>query len=120
MNYSLPLAFGMSKHDLKTVEPEQLTAKTFNEALILCIALSKYKHNHKLLACDLDMCGSQLSKCLGGSFHFPGEKIPSLERLCGNMAVTQWFCLQHGATPHVKTDQEIIQELRAQLAKLAA
>ena len=120
MNSELPLSFGMTKHDLKTVDSEQLTCKTFVNALATCIDLSKYKHNRKLLAADLDMCGSQLSKCLSGSFHFPGDKVPLLERLCGNTAVSQWFALQHGATLHVKTDAEVIAELRAQLAKVAA
>jgi len=117
MNSSLPLAFGMSKHDLKPVDTEQLTAKTYREALATCIDLSKYKHNKALLAADLDMPASQLSKCLSGSFHFPGDKVPILERLCGNTAVTQWFALQHGATLKVKTLEEKLAECEAKLAK---
>lgn len=117
---NLPLSFGMSKHDLKTVDEAQMTANTYREALALCIGLSRYKHNHALLAADLDMQGSQLSKCLSGSFHFPGDLVPVLERLCGNTAVTQWFVLQHGQSIKVKTPAEIIQEQAEEIAQLRA
>lgn len=121
MNSSLPLAFGMSKHDLKAVSPEQMVGATsYRNALSLCIDLSKYKHNRALLAADLDMQPSQLSKCISGSFHFPGDKVSELERLCGNTAVTQWFALQHGATLHYKSDAEIIKEQAEEIAILRA
>lgn len=121
MNSSLPLAFGMSKHELRSVAPEQLVgASSYRNALSLCIDLSKYKHNRALLAADLDMQPSQLSKCISGNFHFPGDKVSELERLCGNTAVTQWFALNHGATLHFKTADEIIREQAEEIKALRA
>lgn len=117
MNTPLPLLFGMSKHSVKPAEKSELTTKTFRGALQTCIELSKYKHNHSLLAADLEMPASQLSKCLNGSFHFPGDKVPILERLCGNTSVTQWFAAQHNATLHIKTVEEKLAECEAKLAQ---
>lgn len=117
----LPLAFGMSNHAIKTVDPSEMNGATdFRKALSTCIDLSKYKHNHALLAADLEMTGSQLSKCLRGSFHFPGDKVPLLERLCGNTAVTQWFASQHGADIRIKTAEEKLAECQARLQELEA
>ena len=124
MNSPLPLAFGVSKYTVKPAEPCELKAKTFRGALQTCIELSKYKHNHAMLAADLEMCASQLSKCLNGSFHFPGDKIPVLEKLCGNTSVTQWFAMKHNASLVIETVEQRLArenaELRAQLAKVAA
>ena len=121
MNLTLPLAFGMTKHEVRSVPAEKMVAATdYRHALKLCISLSKYKHNHELLACDLDMKGSHFSKCLNGTFHFPGDKIPVIEKLCGNTAITQWLASQHNATLHVETLEEKVKRLEAELAKVAA
>jgi plasmid maintenance system antidote protein VapI len=121
MSNSLNLSFGMANGEVSPVEDCQLrAAKSFKDSLKLCIKLSRVKRTQADLASQAGINACQFSKIIHGDFHLPEDSIPLIERLCGNSAMTQWFALQHGATLHVKTDQEIIQELRAQLAKVAA
>lgn len=125
MSNSLPLAFGAINCDVKPAPEGQLrAAKTFKDALTLCIKLSPIKRTQADLACLAGINVAQFSKVLNGGFHLPGDTIPIIERLCGNTAITQWLALQHNGVLVIETvEQKLAREnaeLRAQLAKVAA
>lgn len=121
MNNSLPLAFGAVSGDVKTVPESQLkAAKTFKDSLRLCIKLSPVKRTQNDLACLAGINACQFSKILKSDFHLPGDSIAAIERLCGNTAMTQWLALQHGATLHYKSPEEIIKEQAEEIAILRA
>lgn len=118
MNSSLPLSFGAVNGEVKTVEDSELRgAKSFKDAIKLCIQLSPIKRTQNDLACLAGINPCQFSKILKSDFHLPGDSISVIEKLCGNTAITQWLALQHGATLHIKTVEEKLAECEARLAK---
>ena len=125
MNSSLNLAFGMGNGTVKPVPESELRgAKDFRGAVQTCIKLSQVKRTQNDLALLVGMNATQLSKCINGPFHLPGDVIALVEKHCGNTAITQWLALQHNATLKVETAEERLlrenEELRAQLARVAA
>lgn len=121
LNKSLPLAFGASNGEVVTVDEGQLKAcKFFKDSLRLCMKLSRVKRTQADLACQAGVNACQFSKILHSDFHLPGDAIATIEKLCGNTAMTQWLAMQHGATLHQETLQEKIIRLEAELAKRAA
>lgn len=118
MNKSLNLAFGMTSGVVTPVAETQLrAAKTFKDALKLCMKLSRVKRTQAALALEAGINACQFSKILHGDFHLPEDSIPLIEKLCGNCAMTQWLALQHGATLHVKSVEERLAEAEAKLAE---
>lgn len=121
MSNSLNLAFGALNGDVIPVAEGQLRAATsFKDALRLCMKLSRVKRTQADLASQAGINACQFSKILHSDFHLPGDSIVLIEKLCGNSAMTQWLALQHGATLHVKTEAEIIQEQAIEIAQLRA
>jgi plasmid maintenance system antidote protein VapI len=121
MNQSLNLSFGMCCCEVLPVDEAQIkTCKTFKDALRLCMKLSRVKRTQSDLASQAGVNACQFSKILHSDFHLPGDAIATIEKLCGNTAMTQWLAMQHGATLHVKTDAEIIQEQAEEIAQLRA
>lgn len=119
MNNSLPLAFGAVSGDVKPAPEGQLrAAKTFKDALRLCIKLSPVKRTQNDLAILAGINACQFSKILKSDFHLPGDSIAVIEKLCGNTAMTQWLALQHGAELHYKTAEEKLAEAQAEIARL--
>jgi len=64
-------------------------------------------------------------RCHSHSFPFfaqvlLGDAIATIEKLCGNTAMTQWLAMQHGGSIHFETLQEKVARLEAELAKVAA
>lgn len=118
MNQSLNLSFGVSNGEVLTVDESQLKgAKTFKDALKLCMKLSRVKRTQADLASQAGVNACQFSKILHSDFHLPGDAIATIEKLCGNTAMTQWLAMQHGATLHIKTVEEKLAECEAKLAK---
>jgi DNA-binding transcriptional regulator YdaS (Cro superfamily) len=118
---NLSLSFGMTNGELKSVEPSQLRAALdFKSAVALCIRLSPIKRTQNDLAALAGINPCQFSKVLNGKFHLPGDKIPVIERLCANTAITQWLAKQHSAQLHFETLEEKVARLEAELAKVAA
>ena len=118
MNKSLPLAFGTSNGEVVTVDEGQLKAcKSFKDALKLCMRLSRVKRTQSDLASQAGINVCQFSKILRSDFHLPGDAIATIEKLCGNTAMTQWLAMQHNATIHIKTCEEKLAECEAKLAK---
>jgi len=118
MNQSLNLSFGVSNGEVSTVDEAQLKAcKSFKDSLRLCMKLSRVKRTQADLACNAGINVCQFSKIIRADFHLPGDSIASIEKLCGNTAMTQWLALQHGATLHIKTCEEKLAECEARLAK---
>jgi len=95
-------------------------AKSFRDALMICIKQSHVKRTNNELALLCGINPSQFHKCIYGDFHLPLAKIPVIENACGNTAITQWLALQHDATIEFEGPEKVIAELRAQLAKVAA
>jgi plasmid maintenance system antidote protein VapI len=121
MNKSLPLAFGTSNGEVSTVDEGQIKAcKSFKDALRLCMRLSRVKRTQADLAFQAGINVCQFSKILHSDFHLPGDSIAAIEKLCGNTAMTQWLALQHGATLHIKTDAEKLDDCQAELAAFKA
>jgi plasmid maintenance system antidote protein VapI len=121
LNKSLPLAFGVSNGEVVTVDEGQLKAcKFFKDSLRLCMKLSRVKRTQADLACQAGVNACQFSKILHSDFHLPGDAIATIEKLCGNTAMTQWLALQHGGSIHFETLQEKVARLEAELAKVAA
>ena len=121
MNKSLPLAFGASNGEVSTVDEGQLKAcKFFKDSLRLCMKLSRVKRTQADLACQAGVNACQFSKILHSDFHLPGDAIATIEKLCGNTAMTQWLAMQHGATIHIKTDAEKLADCQAELAAFKA
>jgi hypothetical protein len=63
---------------------------------------------------------TQFSKIINGAFHLPTDKIPVIEKLCGNSAMTQWLASQHGAQLKFETLEEKVVRLEKELARVAA
>lgn len=121
MNKSLNLSFGVSNGEVLTVDESQLRgAKTFKDALKLCMKLSRVKRTQSDLALQANINVCQFSKILHADFHLPGDSITKIEKLCGNTAITQWLALQHGATIHIKTAEEKLADCQAELAAFKA
>lgn len=121
MNKSLPLAFGASNGQVSTVDESQLKgAKTFKDALKLCMKLSRVKRTQADLASQAGINVCQFSKIIRADFHLPGDAIAVIEKLCGNTAMTQWLAMQHDATLHIKTDAEKLADCQAELAAYKA
>ena len=118
MNQSLNLSFGMCCCEVLPVDEAQIkTCKTFKDALRLCMKLSRVKRTQADLASQAGVNACQFSKILHSDFHLPGDAIATIEKLCGNTAMTQWLAMQHGATLHIKTVEEKLAECEAKLAK---
>ena len=118
MNQSLNLSFGMCCCEVLPVDEAQIkTCKTFKDALRLCMKLSRVKRTQSDLASQAGVNACQFSKILHSDFHLPGDAIATIEKLCGNTAMTQWLAMQHGATLHIKTVEEKLAECEAKLAK---
>jgi plasmid maintenance system antidote protein VapI len=79
--------------------------------------LSRVKRTQSDLASQAGVNACQFSKILHSDFHLPGDAIATIEKLCGNSAMTQWLAMQHGATLHIKTVEEKLAECEAKLAK---
>ena len=121
MNNSLALAFGAVSGEVKPVDECQLrAAKTFKDAVKLCISLSPIKRTQSDLACLAGINACQFSKILKSDFHLPGDSIPVIEKLCGNTAITQWLALQHNATLHTETLEEKVARLERENAEYKA
>lgn len=121
MSNSLNLAFGMTSGVVTPVAETQLrAAKSFKDALRLCMKLSRVKRIQSDLAMQAGINPTQFSKIIHSDFHLPGDSIAVIERLCGNCAMTQWLALQHGATLHIKTAEEKLAECQAELAAMKA
>lgn len=121
MNSSLNLAFGMTEGSVISVAETQLrAAKTFKDSLRLCMKLARVKRTQSDLAMQAGVNPCQFSKILHSDFHLPGDAIATIEKLCGNTAMTQWLALQHGGFIHFETLQEKVARLEAELAKVAA
>jgi plasmid maintenance system antidote protein VapI len=121
MNQSLNLSFGVSNGEVLTVDEAQLKAcKTFKDALRLCMKLSRVKRTQADLASQAGINVCQFSKIIRADFHLPGDSIASIEKLCGNAAMTQWLALQHNATLHIKTDAEKLADCQAEFAAYKA
>lgn len=121
MNNSLNLAFGAVSGDVKPASEAEIRAvKTFRDAIRLCIKLAPVKRTQNDLACLAGINATQFSKIINGAFHLPTDKIPVIEKLCGNTAITQWLAAQHGATLHIKTAEERLAECQAELEALKA
>lgn len=95
-------------------------AKSFRDALMICIKQSHVKRTNNELALLCGMNPSQFHKCIYGDFHLPLAKVPLVENACGNTAMTQWFAMQHDATLECEGPEAKLSELNAQLAKVAA
>ena len=78
------------------------------DAILLCVTLSRRQYGQ--IAHDLDMKPSHFTKCLGKQYreHFPPNKIPALQRVCGNWAVRSWQNLdaEGGAMEELKAIRE--------------
>jgi len=121
MNNSLNLSFGAVSGDVKPAsEAEIRAAKTFKDALRLCIKLAPVKRTQNDLALLAGINATQFSKIINGAFHLPTAKIPVIEKLCGNTAITQWLASQHGAELKFETLAEKVVRLEAELARVAA
>ena len=121
MTNSLPLAFGAINGGLVMAQEHELRAATdFRQALSLCIRLSRVRRTQNDLAALAGINASQLSKIVNGTFHLPTDKIPVIENLCGNTAITQWLALQHGASLKFETPEEKIARLEKQIKEMAA
>lgn len=94
--------------------------KTFLEALGVCIQVSRVKRTDANLAVSSGIHPAQFSRIRQGKAHLPTDKIPVIEKLCGNTAITQWLASQHGAVLKVKTPDEIIREQAEVIAQLRA
>ena len=121
MNQSLNLSFGAMNGQVSTVDESQLRgAKTFKDALKLCMKLSRVKRTQSDLASQAGINVCQFSKIIRADFHLPGDAIATIEKLCGNAAMTQWLALQHNATLHIKTDAEKLADCQAEFAAYKA
>jgi plasmid maintenance system antidote protein VapI len=118
---NLPLSMGAMNGEVSTVaEGEMRAATDFKSALALCIRLSRVRRTQNDLAGLVGINATQFSKIMNGAFHLPTDKIPVIEKLCGNTAITQWLASQHGAQLHYKTPEQIIAEQAEVIARLQA
>jgi len=121
VNKTLNLSFGVVNGDVLPVEDDQLkAAKSFKDALRLCMKLSRVRRTQADLALQAGINVTQFSKIVRAGFHIPGDAIPRIEKLCGNTAITQWLAAQHGAQLHYKTPEQIIKEQAEVIARLQA
>ena len=116
----------MADGEIKAVDEAVIRAiGNFREALGVCIRLSRVKRTNNDLALLAGISPSLFSRILNGNTNKPysaanldGDKIPVIEKLCGNTAMTQWLALQHGAELHYKTAEEKLAEAQAEIARL--
>lgn len=116
----------MADGEIKAVDEAVIRAiGSFREALGVCIRLSRVKRTNNDLALLAGISPSLFSRILNGNTNKPysaanldGDKIPVIEKLCGNTAMTQWLALQHGAELHYKTAEEKLAEAQAEIARL--
>lgn len=114
----------MADGEIKAVDEAVIRAiGNFREALGVCIRLSRVKRTNNDLALLAGISPSLFSRILNGNTNKPysaanldGDKIPVIEKLCGNTAMTQWLALQHGAELHYKSVEERLAEAEAKLA----
>lgn len=124
----LNLSFGVADGEVKPVEDAVIRAiGDFREALGVCIRLSRVKRTNNDLALLAGISPSLLSRILHGNTSKPysaanldGDKIPVIEKLCGNTAITQWLALQHGAQLEFPTAEQIIKRQAETIARLEA
>ena len=124
----LNLSFGVAEGEVKPVEDSIIRSiASFREALGVCIRLSRVKRTNNDLALLAGVSPSLLSRILNGNkekaysaANLDGDKIPVIEKLCGNTAITQWLASQHSATLKIETEVERlrreVEELRQQVA----
>lgn len=125
---NLPLTFGATSGEVIHVPESEMRAATdFRSALALCIRLSRVRRTHNDLACLAGINPSLFSRIINGDKNKPysaanlaTDKIPVIEKLCGNTAMTQWLAMQHGATIHIKTTEEKLADCQAELAAFKA
>ncbi len=115
---NLQLMGGMVEGGYQSVDTS--LCKTFLDALGVCIQVSRVKRTDANLAVSAGIHPAQFSRIRQGKAHLPTEKIPLIEKLCSNTAITQWLASQHGAQLHFETLQEKVARLEAELAKVAA
>lgn len=102
------------------VEVNTSACRSFRDALAICIQSSRVKRTDANLAVSAGIHPAQFSRIRQGKAHLPTDKIPVIEKLCSNTAITQWLASQHGAFVRHETLQEKVARLEAQLAKVAA
>jgi len=115
------LTMGAVGGGLDTAETSQIARiEHFTEALSLCIQISRVKRTDANLAVSAGIHPAQFSRIRQGKAHLPTEKIPVIERLCGNTAITQWLASQHGASLKFETPEEKIARLEKQIQEMVA
>lgn len=83
-------------------QPELLTdadikrCTNVQEAIKLCIWRSRTHYTQNHLAELLGIDQGYFSRCLNGTGNFPPNKLPKLQELCGNYAVTQFMTYSCG------------------------
>jgi plasmid maintenance system antidote protein VapI len=118
---NLPLSMGAMNCEVSPVpEGEMRAATDFKSSLALCIRLSRVRRTQNDLAGLVGINATQFSKIMNGAFHLPTDKIPVIEKLCGNTAITQWLASQHGAELKFETLAEKVVRLEAELARKVA
>lgn len=118
---NLPLTLGVMNCEIRSIAPEQLRGVScFLDALSLCIQVSRVKRTDANLSVEVGIHPAQFSRIRQGKAHLPTDKIPVIERLCGNTAITQWLASQHGASLKFESLEEKVARLEAELAKVAA
>lgn len=102
--------------------PESLIARCTDaqDSLVMCWNNRVVRYSQSHAAELLGMDKGYMSRCLNGKGNFPPQLIPELQRLCGNLAFTQYMnhCFNLDAVQHTQTPAERIQELEQKVIQL--
>lgn len=110
--------FGATKEPKVVDEMLISQCQDARDAVRLCAALSDFTHETICEALNVDK--GHWSRMMQGRAHFPVHKLPMLERICGNYAVTQFLARAQGFELVERSKDARIRELEAQLRELKA